>query len=248
MEPATAPQPADALTVIHERCVEIAGNLATGDGRKIRLDSVDALIRDVLNLMPAEGSELTQRGVIDELVAVRFAALLAAEPLPDGPRGAFLAPLVPGSMVADVLLGVPASISLGQAIIESGWGKSAPGYNLFGMKGQGPAGSTSRVGVEYRGGKRTHRTSTFRRYHSFAESIEDHARLLSTGKGYAAARAVAEKPRAYARALQGTYASDPRYASKLLQLSDLYGLERFDWSAPPPSALAYNGGTATGAR
>ncbi len=246
-EPVAEPVPADPLMRIHEKSIELAGWLASPDGTRFGTDSVDALLRDVLELTPVEGSDLTQRGVLDELLAVRFSVLLAATPLPNGDRGEFLAPLVPGAMVADVLLGVPASITLAQAIIESGWGKSAPGYNLFGMKGEGPAGSTSRVGVEYRGGRRTHRTSTFRRYHSFTESIEDHARLLATANGYAAARAKQENPWAYARALQGTYASDPRYAAKLMQLSELYGLDRFNWSAPPHSALASNRATASGA-
>ena len=33
---------------------------------------------------------------------------------------------------------------------------------------------------------------------------------------------------------QGTYATDPHYAEKLVGLIDRYDLSRLDWSAPSP--------------
>ena len=39
--------------------------------------------------------------------------------------------------------GVPLSLALAQAALESAWGKRAPGHNLYGLKGTGPAGSVT---------------------------------------------------------------------------------------------------------
>jgi len=133
------------------------------------------------------------------------------------------------AVFSDWDLRVPASVSMAQAILESNWGKSAPGFNLFGIKGQGPAGSTNRRVVEYRRGKRMIRIDRFRAYQDMDGSMRDHADLLARGRAYGRARGVSENSDAYARALQGSYASDPRYAAKLSRLMDLYALRRFDW-------------------
>lgn len=178
----------------------------------------------------------------DEAARLRAYALAQSPPLPEGFRRDFLTKLAPGALLGDWRYGVPASITLAQAILESGWGKVAPGYNLFGMKGQGTEGSSVHRVVEYQRGKRSVRKASFRRYGSFTESINDHSRLLGTVERYAAARAAGDNVALYARALQGKYATDPRYASKLLDLSSRYGLQRFDWvtsgalaqPTPPP--------------
>jgi flagellum-specific peptidoglycan hydrolase FlgJ len=137
--------------------------------------------------------------------------------------------LLTQAVLSDWQLHVPASVSMAQAILESNWGKSAPGFNLFGIKGTGPEGSTLRKVVEYRKGKRYIRVDRFRAYANTDGSMQDHAELLAKGRAYGRARAVSENPEAYTRALQGSYASDPRYAGKLQRLMELYALHRFDW-------------------
>ncbi|MED3103021.1 glucosaminidase domain-containing protein, partial [Bacillus thuringiensis] len=81
--------------------------------------------------------------------------------------------------------GIPASIILGQMVFESSGsnpgGMSGLAYNsknLFGIKGVGPAGTTTVWSMEYdKGGGRV---SGFRKYNSYYESMLDHARLLQT--------------------------------------------------------------------
>ena len=57
---------------------------------------------------------------------------------------AFIGEVAPGAIAAQRKYGVPASVTIAQAIDESGWGQSTlatKDHNLFGIKGTGPAGS-----------------------------------------------------------------------------------------------------------
>ena len=65
--------------------------------------------------------------------------------VPDtGSQQAFISQVAPGAMAAQSRYGIPAAVTIAQAIDESGWGQSALAIrdnNLFGIKGAGPAGS-----------------------------------------------------------------------------------------------------------
>ena len=59
---------------------------------------------------------------------------------------AFINQVARGAMATQLKYGVPASVTIAQAIDESGWGQSvlaSNDHNLFGIKGTGPAGPTS---------------------------------------------------------------------------------------------------------
>lgn len=201
------------------------------------MDGADRLLAE-LRLRRTDPEDTLGAEVIDalaqEMITLRTAALLHAHPLPPGKRGDFLRNLAPDATWSDWTQDVPASITLAQAILESNWGRSAPGFNLFGLKGKGTAGGERRRVVEYRKKRRFHRWDTFRTYYSMRESVEDHAKLLATSRHYARARAVAEDADAYARALQGVYASDPRYATKLSGIMADLDLYRFNWGGTVP--------------
>lgn len=125
--------------------------------------------------------------------------------------------------------GIPASLTIAQAALESNWGASrlaVEGNNLFGLKGSGSGGSLILPTTEYRGGGTVTVNAAFRKYRSWAESIADHARLLSAARYAGAVRKTGpEAARAVAAA---GYASDPQYASKLIRLMDTYNLTRYD--------------------
>jgi flagellum-specific peptidoglycan hydrolase FlgJ len=201
-----------------------------------RVAAADALLAS-LRMRRDDLTELLDAASIDMLardaVGVRNEALRALDPLPAGHRGAFLDRLVDEAVFVDWSTGVPASVTLAQAILESNWGRSAPGNNLFGMKGAGPAGSTSRRVIEWSGGRRRARTALFRAYETEAQSLADHARVLTESRRYARARGASWDASAYARALTGVYATDPRYHVKLGELSNGLRLSRFDWHASP---------------
>jgi Mannosyl-glycoprotein endo-beta-N-acetylglucosaminidase len=148
---------------------------------------------------------------------------------------AFIARVAPGAIAAERRYGVPAAVTIAQAIDESGWGQSmlaSKDHNLFGIKGLGPAGSDLLPTQEYQNGQLVPSTTEFRVYHSIAESIDDHGKLLATSRFYRHAMAERHDPNAFAAALTGIYATDPQYGTKLINLMREYDLYRYDLARP----------------
>ena len=155
---------------------------------------------------------------------------------------AFISLVAPGAIAAQQRYGVPAAVTIAQAIEESAWGRSglaAQYHNLFGIKGTGPAGSVSLPTSEFQGGRWVSIDAQFRVYHNDAESIADHAELLATSGYYTRAMADRGVPDAFANDLTGVYATDPEYGANLIALMRLYNLYQFD------AAGSHGGGTST---
>jgi flagellum-specific peptidoglycan hydrolase FlgJ len=156
---------------------------------------------------------------------------------------AFINEIGPGAMAAQQRFGVPASVTIAQAIDESGWGSSqlaAQDHNLFGIKGTGPAGSVTLPTQEYENGQWVTIDAQFRVYHNVSESISDHAELLATSGYYQQAMADRAVPDAFANDLTGVYATDPDYGANLIALMRLYNLYRFDVPATQAQSPAAN--------
>lgn len=128
--------------------------------------------------------------------------------------------------------GVPASVTMAQAMLESGSGSSGltkRANNYFGIKGEGPAGHVTMRTREVVNGENVFVDAKFRAYHSAEESFTDHARLLSTAKRYSTAMSHANDAEQFARDIQTAgYATDPRYATSLIRIMRQYDLTRFD--------------------
>lgn len=129
---------------------------------------------------------------------------------------------------AEAATGIPASNILGQAALESGWGKheirtkdGVPSHNLFGIKATSSwKGKVAEVTTtEYIGGVARKVTAKFRAYDSYEEAFKDHARLLSQSPRYSRTVAQADTVQEYAQGLQKAgYATDPAYADKLTKV------------------------------
>ena len=143
---------------------------------------------------------------------------------------AFIEAVAPGAIAAQHRYGVPAAVTIAQAIDESGWGQSqlaAQDHNLFGIKGTGPAGSVPLPTEEYVNGQQVSTSASFRVYHDVAESIDDHGRLLADSGYYQQAMADRQHPNEFAKALTGVYATDPNYGSNLISLMLRYDLYHY---------------------
>jgi flagellum-specific peptidoglycan hydrolase FlgJ len=163
----------------------------------------------------------------------------AAAPVPGvSAQQAFINEVAPGAVATQRRYGIPAAVTIAQAVDESGWGQSflaTQDNNLFGIKGTGPAGSDSLPTEEYENGQWVATTAPFRVYHNFAESINDHGELLATSGYYTQAMAERNDPNSFAEALTGVYATNPEYGTDLIQLMQQYDLYRYDVPAPAAS-------------
>jgi flagellum-specific peptidoglycan hydrolase FlgJ len=150
------------------------------------------------------------------------------------PPSAFLGMLAGAAQACQRKTGIPASITLAQAALESSWGARAPGNNLFGIKADaGWAGPTVDVPThEVEHGQRIAITAKFRKYESFAESMVDHGRFLRANPRYAACFREVDGA-GWARALQACgYATDPDYAAKLQDIIRGRNLAFYDQVQP----------------
>jgi peptidoglycan hydrolase FlgJ len=130
----------------------------------------------------------------------------------------FISQLRPHAEQAARELGVDPNALLAQAALETGWGRSVPSNNLFGIKaGSDWSGATVNVPtLEFEEGIPVRKVDRFRAYDSPADSFRDYAALIRDSSRYASARGAGDNVEAFATALQqGGYATDPHYAQKI---------------------------------
>lgn len=121
------------------------------------------------------------------------------------------------------------SLTIAQAALESGWGQFKNGNNLFGSKWTEGCGYPSETFYtkEYINGQMQTVEDQFRVYPTLAESVYDHARILSQRKYSTVAQANDYKEAC--NAIQHTgYVTDPNYASNLIKIIEANDLQRFD--------------------
>jgi flagellum-specific peptidoglycan hydrolase FlgJ len=142
--------------------------------------------------------------------------------------------------------GIPASITLAQALLESGAGKSrlaTQSRNHFGIKCHGP---------EWHGGTFDHIDddrdehgnlvpSCFRSYPSVEDSYIDHSNYLMNKPRYSKLFNYARTDYVrWAKGLQECgYATDPSYADRLIRIIETMGLYRHDFSLTPVQMVAF---------
>jgi flagellar protein FlgJ len=164
---------------------------------------------------------------------------LAAAPLPLGGHDAFITALGQAARGSQSATGVPASVTLAQAILESNWGESLltrAANNYFGIKAIGRVGNDGVVWMrttEYDAQGAAYVTQApFRAYKNALDSVTDHSQLFLRVSLYRAAMRATGDPDEFARRIADAgYSTDPAYASKLIGLMLKYDLYRFDQSS-----------------
>ena len=126
---------------------------------------------------------------------------------------------------ASKITGLPASYMLGQAALETGWGKKeikdidgVTSFNLFGIKAT--AGWSGKVvnamTTEFVDGVPQKTIQKFRAYDSYADSFKDFARMISSSPKFKGVMNNLGSTADYATAMVNSgYATDPSYANKL---------------------------------
>ncbi|HGF8157614.1 TPA: glycoside hydrolase family 73 protein [Enterococcus faecium] len=148
----------------------------------------------------------------------------------------FIERLVPHAQELQDGYGVLPSIILGQAILESNWGKStlASKYNnLFGIKAYGDQKKVNLETKEFVNEEWITIQGDFKVYDSWEQSMDDHTQLFVQGVDWNPALyekvITATNYQEAAQALQDAgYATDPGYAQKIIQVIETYQLNQYD--------------------
>jgi Mannosyl-glycoprotein endo-beta-N-acetylglucosaminidase len=151
----------------------------------------------------------------------------------------FVAAAVPGAQLGWRQYGVPASVTIAQAILESGWGRSglaATDKNYFGIKcfngGYGKLASGCHV---YRTNECTKAgscfatTASFRTYASMTNSFRDHGNFLTVNSRYKPAFTYTKNANKFIWTVwKAGYATDPNYYTKITGIMAANKLYQYD--------------------
>ena len=247
--PGTDPLASDAskmATDMYDQ--QLVQNLAKGKGMGLA-DALVAQIERAQGKQPAASSDPTQ-STLDQftngipLTMTRARAMTlnrdaatstststtdaAATPSTGSVHHDFVDRFKDAAVAAAEATGLPAKVILGQAALESGWGrhevrdtKGTGSFNLFGIKA--PAGWTGptvdAITTEVVNGVAQKVVQKFKAYASYAESFIDYAKTVATNPRYEKAVQVAGDVVKFATEMgKSGYATDPHYGAKLAQV------------------------------
>ena len=151
-------------------------------------------------------------------------SLFADEDLPEGP-GAFLKRIAPKAREVAAALDIDRRIVVAQAALETGWGKSVKGNNLFGIKSHGKGKGLMVTTHEVVDGDRVKLKDNFRAYDSYDESISDYGEFLRRNKRYQPMLEADTLDEQIMALGKSGYATDPEYAQKIADIAKTKRLE-----------------------
>lgn len=207
---------------------DIGGNIRNGFGRSVesQLSSQATVWANVMHAR-AQALESANPGRGAAGIGARATGPNSA----DSDRRAFLAEIMPHARRAGAMIGAAPELIAAHAALESGWGskplknvRGETAHNLFGIKSTGgwAGASVASVTTEYLNGAAVKVVDRFRAYQSYGGAFHDYAKLLRDSPRYAGVRNVGDDARAFASALKrGGYATDPAYATKLVEMAGL---------------------------
>jgi len=152
----------------------------------------------------------------------------------------FFKTYAPFAESTQVKYGIPASITLAQAALESSWGKSGlttKANNFFGIKDfpndNWHAENYVAYTKEFKKGSYYSLPQPFRKYTTPQGSFNDHANFLLVNQRYGKLFTLPPTDTtAWAKGLKSAgYATDPIYAEKLIGMIDKYNLKQYDQAA-----------------
>lgn len=170
----------------------------------------------------------------------------------------FVSKLVKSAQENERRTGIPASVAIGMAALETGWGRStmAGTYvvdkglstekayrvnTLFNIKCTSTPSPHQNGCVPVRtaeytsSGARYYIVAKFRTYASWGDSILDYGRLLTSASRYRNAFAYTSYPDQFVTEVRkGGYATDPQYAAQVISIMKKYNLYRYNVSGAGP--------------
>ena len=198
-------------------------SVATPERRTKAHDSVHA---EYSSLFPQQPSE-SLTGVVQQPVEQRAELPLqgtAPQATPQAPQrigtaDEFIASIAPSAKAVAAELGIDPRIVIAQAALESGWGKSVKGNNLFGIKSHGQAGGLDVATHEVINGQRVAITDQFRAYESYDDSVRGYGDFLKENPRYQPMLNAETLEEQIAELGKSGYATDPEYADKVAAIA-----------------------------
>lgn len=204
--------------------------LVEAQNKNIGLQDFQTNIRDWARTAPAGGGNMS------------------APTTPIAGRDEFLSTIAPHAVTVGQRIGVDPRIIVAQSALETGWGRSAPGNNFFGIKSHGQPGGQTLSTKEVVDGQTVNISDSFRTYGSAADSVAGYGDFLTTNPRYAPMLGAPDFESQIAALGASGYATDPEYASKVRQIAEGIDLSPWTGSAPtmpPATASPMTGAPAT---
>lgn len=146
---------------------------------------------------------------------------------------AFIAALSPAAVASMAATGIPASFTVAEGALESGWGSSQlslQAMNVFGVKAD-PSWSGPVLEMQTREfirGQWLMVPARWRKYSDWSGCIGDHAAFLRSNPRYSTCFQHRDGP-GFAKAVAAAgYATDPNYAALVTQIINQHGLAVLD--------------------
>jgi len=157
----------------------------------------------------------------------------------------FFGMMLPYAIEASRLTGIDPRIIVAQSALETGYGKSAPGNNYFGIKSHGKSGGNNLSTTEVINGKTVRINDSFRAYADPRDSALGYAEFINSNPRYGKVKDAQGFDAQLAALGASGYATDPNYTNKLRAIAakipmdgSLPRAQTPAPSAPAPAAAA----------
>jgi hypothetical protein len=143
----------------------------------------------------------------------------------------FIQQLYPYALEASRATGVDPRIIIAQSAQETGWGRSAPNFNFFGIKSHGQPGGATLATTEVGPGGAYRANESFRRYGSAEESVKDYADFINRNPRYEGFRTAQGLEPQLAALQKSGYATDPNYSRSVGDIAKRINLNEIEGGA-----------------
>jgi flagellum-specific peptidoglycan hydrolase FlgJ len=146
-------------------------------------------------------------------------------------REEFISQAKSAAMKTSAESGFPVGIAIAQAALESNFGESQlsrTANNYFGIKAHGNHAAMEFRTNEFDGKRERQVVARFAAYETMEECFHCRDRLIANALVYADARAAKDDPVQFVKELGKHWATDPKYAEKVLRIYSENNLGRFD--------------------
>lgn len=131
----------------------------------------------------------------------------------------FITMMLPYALEASRATGIDPRIIVAQSALETGYGRSAPGNNYFGIKSHGKSGGNNLATTEVINGQPVKINDSFRAYDGPRESALGYADFINSNPRYGGMKNAQGLDAQIAALGSSGYATDPNYAQKVASIA-----------------------------